>query len=221
MKAQFKTLYILCFALGILTATSCKKEPTHGDSIILLGMEEYVEPIAGFIPDTLRTHFINHFGTMPEGYIPPNIEGEYLIGRMKFCHSNHVAAGDGSNMHLRITNQHNRVAHVEFDDKGTVVVDTAFIMGNGQRFTLYFTEEKHVAIQGEFSIKRSVFITGEKTLTGIKDLRFGSIILEANDDGNVFVGGFKPGWYFIYQDEDGISENCNWFNDNEEGGNYE
>lgn len=31
---------------------------------------------------------------------------------------------------------------------------------------------------------------------------------------NPFVGSFIPGWYFIYKDQDGLAENCDWFDNN-------
>lgn len=191
---------------------SCDKNTYDEDTIILLGTESYVTPLNALIPDSLKVEFPKYLGEIHTGYIPPNIEGEYLISKKEFCHSNFVNLFDNLDMHLRITKQHNRVAKVEFDEGGTVVTDTAYVMGTDQLFTLYFTEQKEILFYSNISkVDRCVVITGEITDTGIKNLMFGNIILKAYQGNNPFIGNFIPGWYFIYKDNDGVSENYNWF----------
>lgn len=213
-KLIFKFSLIICFIFVLIGLTNCNKN-TYDETIVLLGKEAYVIPLNDLLPDTLKSKFQLHMGVMPEGYIPPNIEGEYVISPKEFTYSNFVNLFDNMDMYLRITKQHNRIATVEFYEGGTVVTDTAFIMGSGQLFTLYFKEEKGMTAYGYTSeIERCVVITGEKADQGIKNLVFGNIILEAKQGGNPFIGNFIPGWYFIYKDKDGLSENCNWFDNN-------
>jgi len=218
MKPIMKTTAVLLCAAGMMLGMACcQKTADEGDTVILLGYESYVVPLMDFMPDTLRTVFPSHFGSMPEGYIPPNIEGEYRIGKKQFCHANLFPIHDTEDMHLRITHQHNRVAHVELDEYGTVTTDTAYIMGNGPKFTLYFTEVKETTFFGaQCSNTRLVVISGEKTDKGIKDLRFGNIILDEGESSDPYITAFVPGMYFIYKDEDGLSEYCDWF-DHQEG----
>jgi hypothetical protein len=214
MKAMRKLLRLIC-AIGICCGfSSCTKENDNNGTVILLGREAYVVPMSEMIPDTLRDKFLMQMGNPPEGFIPPNIEGEYLISEKQFCHSNFVDLSDHEDMHLRVTNQHNRVANVEFHEGATVYTDTAFIMGSGQRFTIYMLEKRDMFFYSSYSMTRCVVITGEKTEGGIKDLWCGSIVLAADNGGDPFLGTFKPGWYFIYKDKDGMSENCHWFDDN-------
>lgn len=212
MTMKSLRIYIICCVIVIIGLTNCSKSTYDGDTIILLGTESYVIPLNDMIPDSLKVVFPNYLGEIPEGYIPANIEGEYLISKKEFCHSNFVNLFDNLDMHLRITKQHNRVAKVEFYEGGTVVTDTAYIMGTDQSFTLYFTEEKEMLFMGNTAkVQRCVVITGEKTDAGISNLMFGNIILKAYQGDNPFIGNFIPGWYFIYKDEDGLSENCEWF----------
>lgn len=207
-----RLIYLICCAFVVIMFMSCSKKTYDEESIILLGTESYVVPLNNFIPDSLKVTFPNNIGEIPSGYIPPNIEGEYVISQKEFCHSNFINLFDKLDMHLRISKQHNRVAKVEFDEGGTVVTDTAFIMGKDQLFTLYFYEQKNMAFYGNsFRVDRCVVITGEKTDTGIKNLMFGNVILDAKQGENPFIGNFIPGWYFIYKDKDGLSENCDWF----------
>ena len=214
-----KTAYLICITGMLLGLANCQKTVEDGESVILLGKESYVVSLAEMIPDTLQIVFPSHFGNMPEGYIPPNIEGEYVISRKQFCYANLIPLHDDQDMHLRITNQHNRVANVEFYEYGTVCTDTAYIMGSGQKFTLYLTEDRETEFFGAHCTNsRCVIISGEKTDEGIKDLRFGNIILESKENDDPYISAFIPGMYFIYKDEDGLSENCDWFDHQTEGG---
>lgn len=202
-------IFVICCVLF-----SCKKESENNNSIILLGKEAYVVPMSEMIPDSLQDKFLLQMGNPAEGFIPPNIEGEYLISEKQFCFSNFVDLSDHEDMHLRVTNQHNRVANVEFHEGETIYTDTAFIMGSGQHFTLYMTEKRSMSFYADYTITRCVVIAGERTDQGIKNLLYGSIILAADNGGNPFLGTFTPGWYFIYKDKDGLSENYQWFNNN-------
>lgn len=204
---------IICFFSACCGLYSCTKDNDSNDSIILLGKEAYVVPMLDIIPDSLQTKFLSQMNNPPRGFIPPNIEGEYLISEKQYCHSNFVDLSDHQDMHLRVSNQHNRVATVEFHEGETILTDTAFVMGSGQHFTLYLTEVRNMALYADYTITRCVVITGEKTEAGIKDLYFGSIILDSDNGDNPFLGNFTTGWYFIYKDKDGLSENCHWFGD--------
>lgn len=218
MKPMKKLTFILCVIALLYGLTGCQKDKGNGEDIILLGKELYVVPLDNFLPDSLKSVFPFHFGEMPHGYIPPNIEGEYVISKKQFCHSNFIDLSDTLDMHLRITYQHNRVACVELHEGSIVCTDTAFVMGSGNRFTLYMIEKRNMSFYGNHLITRCVVIAGEKTEQGIKNLRFGSIILLAVCDENAFIGSYKPGWYFVYRDKDGLAENCNWFENSGRGG---
>lgn len=213
MTAMKKTVIILAIAVNIVLAmTQCKKESSAGDSIMLLGTEDYVRKLTEIIPEEWQNDFFTSYGDMPQGYIPPNIEGEYVISPKQFICSNFVDLSDDLDMHLKVTDQHNRVAVVEFHEGETLRTDTAYIMGSGQNFSLYFEEERTMNFYGSLSsVNRLVLITGEKKPEGIKYLRFGSIILDVHESVNPFIGAFVPGWFFIYKDRDDLAENCHWF----------
>ena len=213
MKAINKTVIILAIAFNILLSmTLCKKESTEGESIILLGTEKYVKKLTEIIPEEWQDDFLTYYGEIPQGYIPPNIEGEYAISPKQFVYSNFVDLSDDLDMYLKVIDQHNRVATVEFYEGETLHTDTAYIMGSKQNFSLYFVEKRTRDFEGDItSVNRIVLITGEKTPEGIKNLRFGSMILDVREGVNPFIGSFTPGWFFIYKDQDGLAENCHWF----------
>ena len=202
-----KHILSLFFIILLMAFASCDKTNLDGDIVVLLGKENYVKNIDTMIPDSLSTEFLSRMGNVAEGYIPPNIEGEYIIGPIQFCYSNAYSIFDKQDVNLKITNQHNRVATVELYDEGYQITDTAYIMGEGQCFTLYFTEDRELSYFGSISsITRNVVITGEKTETGIRNLYFGNIIQNVYSGGSPYIGSFVPGWYFIYKDQDGMSE---------------
>ena len=213
MTVMKKTVFILATAVSLLlTTTQCKKESEAGESIILLGTESYVKKLTEIIPEAWQNDFSTNYGAIPQGYIPPNIEGEYAISPKQFVYSNFIDLSNDLNMYLKVTDQHNRVATVDFYEGETLHTDTAYIMGSGQNFSLYFVEKRTLDFNGIVStVDRVVLITGEKTTEGIKKLRFGSMILDVREGVNPFIGTFVPGWFFICRDQDGLAENCHWF----------
>lgn len=207
MKA--KTIQFILIII-IMSLTACTK--STDDTIVLLGEESYVIPLNDMIPDSLKTSFMNRFGSAPEGFIPPDIEGEYKISAKEFCFSNYLNLSDNQDMYLKISQQHNRVATVDFFECGKIRTDTAFVMGHDQFFTLYFNENKAVVFNGNhIIIHRLVVFKGEKTDNGIKNLYFGNIVMSTNNGVNPYLDPYNSGYYFIYKDKDGFSENCEWF----------
>lgn len=206
-----KTLLSVCCLLGLaLLLPRCLKDSITDDTIILIGEEKYVKPIESMIPDTLKNLFLEQLGNVHEGLVPPNLEGEYCIGEIAYCESNYLDLMNNDNMYLRVTRQHNRVAAVEFFDNKTVSVDTAYIMGSEDKFTLYMTENRRLPSPLEaYSFTRTVVISGKKTDEGIRDTRLGFIYMEVS--GPELIDFWKPGTYYIYKDKDGLSENCAWF----------
>ena len=202
----------------LYSLSSCSIPPD--ETIIFLGPESYVTPIEKMIPDAWQVPFLSNLGSLPEGYCPPDIEGEYRISKKQFCTSNlGYDLSDSLDMYLRIVNQNNRLASVQFFEGGSVWTDTAFIMGDDDRFTLYFKEKRALVSYGTTQAHwRFVIFTGRMSEEGVRDLYFGSLILSADNGEDQYVGAFIPGWYFIYKDDDGLSENSDWFSHVEDDG---
>lgn len=213
-----KTCLIL-FLGWLLLLAACRPDPVPHDTIVVLGDESYVIPMRDLIPDEWEGAFFEDFGVTPdEGYFPPVLEGEYRISKKQFVASSlDYDLSDTLDMYLQIFNQHNRLASVAFYEGGTVWTETAYLSGSGSRFALYFVETRELVSYGTtHAHDRFVLITGKKGADGIHDLRFGSMILSASNGDDVYVGAFIPGWYFIYNDQDGLSENCDFFGPSEE-----
>lgn len=211
-----KWFYIVLFVGWLLGLAGCSIPPD--ETIIFVGPESYITPLDQMIPDAWQSSFFSNFDSLPQGYYPPNIEGEYRISKKQFCTSNlGYDLSDSLDMYLRVVNQDNRLASVQFFEGGTVWTDTAFITGNDPWFSLYFKEKRALVSYGTtHTHRRFVLFTGRKSEEGIHDLYFGTVILGADNGDDPYVGAFIPGWYFIYKDQDGLSENSDWFSHEED-----
>lgn len=182
---------------------------TKNDSttLILLGTEYYVEDILNAVPDTLREAFEQHFGEVPQGYVPPKIEGNYVIAPKQRCFSNHLdwpLSVVEPNMWLQFTNQHNRVVEINLAEALDMFTDTVYITGYDNMFTVYYQEYKTVVLEeNEATMKRGVIIKGEMCDDGMKNLYFANIIMDViGDVSNELI---SPGQFFIYRDGDGLA----------------
>lgn len=210
--------WVIVCIVWLLGLTACEPDSST-NTIVVLGDEGYVIPMRDLIPDEWEQAFFDDFGTgVDEGYYPPDIEGQYRISKKQFVTSSlDYDLSDTLDMYLKIVDQHNRVARVEFYEGGSVWTEPAYIAGTGSHFSLYFVETRELVSYGtNHAHARFVLITGQIAADGIHNLRFGSMILSAANGEDVYVGAFIPGWYFIYKDQDGLSEPCDFFDHEEE-----
>ena len=210
------TLGLWLLMAGSLMLASCTKNDEN--TIVLIGTEYYIDDILTVIPDTLQTRFFAEFGTIPEGPVPPKVEGGYVVNPKTRVASN-VAGWPlqtlEPNTYLRFTGQHNGVVALDLNEATETLTDTVFVCGNGNAFSVYFTEDKRYEIPIDETtfhvrVKRGVIMKGQVTETGLADFRFATIIMEAEDDSNGLIGQYPNGSYFIYKDGDGTAERLDW-----------
>lgn len=202
-------IFVFCLLLASSVFWgSCTKNDDN--TIVLIGTEYYIEDILSVVPDSLQTRFFADFGSIPEGPVPPKIEGEYVVARKVRVASNlpgWALETVEDNTYLRFTKQHNGIVTLNLNEVAESVTDTVFVCGNEQQFAVYYIEDlKHELGR----IKRGVVIKGTKTAQGLSDFRFAQVIMESEDYSN---GQFPPnpvGTYYIYKDEDGLAENFDW-----------
>lgn len=210
-----RKIYFLLVVLLSVFCIGCQKGDTTGETIILLGEETYVKPLKSLVPDSLYpifdTLFVKHKDHTHEGYIPPNIEGIYVIDPKIIRYSNYNDTIHSHEAYFEITNQHNRIACINLLDGGSVITDSVFIMGNDQYFTLYYTEYKIMPNASAYPyLTRNIFLSGKKTDEGIQDLVYGNIIIGVPTIQNPLYDNFVPGNYFIFTDPDGLAANSTW-----------
>lgn len=178
----------------------------------MLETNPYIHPIEEVIPQELLGVFDSLDVTLPEGYIPPNIQGKYVFGKKEFCLSNYYDLSyDTVNVVFNFYDQHNGVVIADVDESGEAHTDTAFIMGKDNKFTLYMRQHRDdIVFMGfTFEITRSMVITGEVAGEGdnksLKNLYYGTYINDASDSSGGMVEYYKPGRWFVFKDKDGTS----------------
>ena len=215
MKKRF-VLSLWLLVIGGSFLISCTKN--NNDTIVLIGDEYYIDDILSVIPDTLQTRFFAEFGSIPEGPIPPKIEGSFVMSPKQRVSSN-VAGWPlqtvEPNMYLRFSNQHNGIAKMDLNEATETQTDTVFVCGNGNAFAVYFIENKayEIELNGQTyhaQIKRGIVMKGQVTDEGLKDFRYATIIMASDDDSNGIIAQYPNGSYFIYKDGDGITRNEDW-----------
>ena len=202
----FHIVFALITALGL---SSCLKEGT--ETIVYLGYEDYIPPIEDVIPQELLKLYLDSIGEIPQGYIPPNVEGSFVISPKQRLLSNNLISWPleviEPDMSFSINNQHNGVI-VNFDCSEATITstDSVYIMGHDNCFTIYFKEIKEFVDEGfTTTITRGIILTGEIYQEGIRNLRYADIIIDIYDDSNGLIVQYPIGQYFIYKDGDELS----------------
>lgn len=213
----------IIFVLGLLmicglALTCCTKNGEN--TIVLIGTEYYIDDILSVIPDSLQTSFSADFGSIPEGPVPPKIEGSYVVNPKQRVSSNLTEyewplQTVEPNMYMRFANQHNGIVKMDLNEATETVTDTVFVCGNGSAFAVYFIENKSYEIElgGQTyhaKVKRGIVMKGQVIEDGLKDFRYATIIMNSEDDSNGLIAQYPQGSYFIYKDGDGLAKREVW-----------
>lgn len=216
MKMKYLKLWISCAIIcALLGFVSCTKNDDN--TLILVGEENYIDNILSVIPDSLKVEFMDRFGTIPEGAVPPCVEGEYVIAPRVRVASNYAAWPVNipePNAYIRFADQHNGVVGLDLNEATETLTDTVFVMGHEASFTVYFIEDKNydVTMQEQeyhISLSRGIVMKGEVTNEGLKNFRYATIVLDMQADAEGFEL-YSPGTYFIYKDGDNLAERFDW-----------
>lgn len=215
MKSILKLGCLALVLCGMMFSSCTKNDDT---TIILIGEELYIDDILTVIPDTLKPAFDSIFGTIPEGPVPPKIEGSYVVDP-KVRVSTNVDIWPLTvvepNVYLRFSEQHNGVVTMDLNEATEQMTDTVFIMGHNKDFAVYFVENKSYDVpfgsqSFHVNVKRGIIMKGKVTSNGLSDFKIASIIMEAEDDSQGVLGQYAPGSFFIYRDGNGLAECFEW-----------
>ncbi len=216
MKTNRIILSLWLLVAGGMTLTSCTKNDTT--TISLIGTEYYIDDILSVIPDSLETKFLSDFGSIPDGPVPPKIEGSYMMNPKQRVSSNvqeWPLQAVEPNVYLRFSKQHNGIVTMDLNEATETMTDTVFVCGNGSAFTVYFIENKAYEVQVDnhtyhVRMKRGIVMKGAVSDRGLSNFRYATIIMETEDDSGGLIGQYENGSYFIYKDGDGTAENQEW-----------
>jgi hypothetical protein len=208
MKRIILGLWLLVF--GSVLLSSCTKNDDN--TIALIGTEYYIDDLLSVIPDSLQTRFFAAFGSIPEGPVPPKIEGSYVMSPKERLGSNlpnWPLSFIENNMWLRFSKQHNGIAKMEVNEVNETVTDTVFVCGHDNAFTVYCINQTAVDLDtAYFKMKTGTIMKGNVTEEGLDDFRYATIIMDVETNSpNSFN---TPGTYFIYKDSDGLAKNEEW-----------
>lgn len=207
------TLALIFF--GMVFA-SCTKNDEN--TIVLIGEERYIDDILTVIPDTLKPMFDVVFGSIPQGPVPPKIEGSFVVDPKQRVSSN-VSVWPLTviepNLYLKFSDQHNGVVAMDLNEATEQLTDTVFVMGHNKDFTIYFVEDKSYDVpfneqSFHVRVKRGVIMKGTMNDYGMANFSIASIIMEAEDDSGGLLGQYAPGSFFVYRDGNGLAEYLDW-----------
>lgn len=216
MKIKHIILGLGLFLVGGFALSSCTKNEEN--TIVPIGTEYYIKDILSVIPDSLQTRFLAEFGDIPDGPVPPKIEGSYKMNPKQRLSSN-VAGWPlqtvEPDVFMRFSVQHNELVKLDLNEATEHFTDTVFVCGSGNDFTVYFIEDKDYEMELNATtycvrMKRGVIMKGKMVGDGIADFRYATIIMETEDDSNGLIGQYPNGSYFIYKDGNGKAENFDW-----------
>jgi len=216
MKMNRIILSLWLLLAGGIALTSCTKN--DATTISLIGTEYYIDDILSVIPDSLEARFLADFGSIPDGPVPPKIEGSYMMNPKQRVSSN-VAEWPlqavEPNVYLRFSKQHNGIVTMDLNEATETKTDTVFVCGNSNAFAVYFIENKAYDVQVDnhtyhVRMKRGIIMKGAVSDRGLSNFRYATIIMETEDDSGGLIGQYENGSYFIYKDGDGTAENQEW-----------
>lgn len=215
MRNNRITKLVFSILLGMSFFSSCTKNDDN--TIVLIGEEFYIDDILTVIPDTLKPEFDAVFGSIPEGPVPPKIEGNFVVDPKQRVSTNINPAHWPltllePNMYLEFSEQNNGVVMMNLRDATDQITDTVFVMGNGNAFTVYFVENKSYDVDfgGQMvhvKMKRGVVMKGSVAPEGLADFKMASIIMKVEDDApQGLMTQYAPGSYFVYRDGNGMAD---------------
>lgn len=212
----------LFLAVGLALGSCTKNDDS---TIVPIGAEDYVKPLSSVVesifssvPEATKTKFLQDFGDLPDGPVPPKIEGSFKMSPKQRVATNTdlpVPAIEQPDLLLRFSNQHNELIQLDLNESTENFSDTVFVRGNDNAFAVYFIENKayEIPMGGtvyHVKMERGVIMRGKMTDRGIADFRYATIVMQAEDDSNGLIDQYDRGTYFIYKDGDGVVEKYDW-----------
>ena len=193
----------LLVALGILLS-SCTKVSSNGETIVPIGKEYFdVEELFSEVKPSFD-EVKGIMGIGDEDLIPPKLDNLYHMNRMRLIGSNYNEAPPSiSDIEMRFDCQHNCIVNIEFTESSiTQKIDSVYVIGNNDSFSIYFVEEKNYSIMNyHVRLKRGIIMSGSIAQDALSDFRLAFIVINWEDDSNGALHSYNPGTYMVYEEE--------------------
>lgn len=195
-----------------LTVESDTKTITFTGSINPWGEDTGIESI---VPPTILDK-MKPYIPVYEGINPPIVNGAYLIDPMVtvYCEDQGQGGYDPGKIVvstiIKFANQNNSKLSLDYAEKSVSgssdgTGNGAFISGSGDNFTAFFDNEG--TTQG-ISNRTALVISGTKTSTGIKNLKYAFVMVDkGSDPGNKLM---NVGVFRVFKDQDELARNTSW-----------
>lgn len=185
-------------------------------------LDEMTPQISELIGEDIYKALGDHI-TMYEGVNPPPyIDGVFLVYEMEtiYCSDNHYEAGEiVQPVYIKLSNRNDSTLTISYTDVNyfgnlTNTCNEAYIRGEGQDFTVYFTYE--TITDGTYGnlieLTVGIVVSGTYTGYGIENPTYAFIMVDkVNDTASNIM---DKGAYRIYGDKDGLSDYTYWPDEN-------
>ena len=221
----------------VMLMTSCLKDNFDQGTIVLMGTESDVKPIDSVIPDTLLSFITNGTAmgsvgalSLPRGNMPPDIQGEYIFCPIELCADNGYGVPRNDTLFFRFgggdQDQHNMTVSCDLYgdvmEKGDIYhrksQPKAYVMGNGNNFTAYFTLDYDCEFQGEtYKIKRGYVIMGTVSSAGIDHAVMACVNISVDEvSGQGYVNPPQKDYIYVYRvktfdNQFGLAQRYQWY----------
>ena len=193
----------LLVTFGILSC-SCTKVSSNGETIVPIGKEYFdVEELFSEVKPSFD-EVKGIMGIGDEDLIPPKLDNLYHMNRMRLIGSNYNEAPPSiSDIEMRFDCQHNSIVNIEFTESSiTQKIDSVYVIGNHDSFSIYFVEEKNYSIMNyHVRLKRGIIMSGSIAQDALSDFRIAFIVINWEDDSNGALHSYNPGTYMVYEEE--------------------
>lgn len=154
--------------------------------------------------------------TIYDGTNPPIVNGSYLIDQMTTVYCQDQGNGgydpgkDVINTKIKFSDQSNtklslNYAEKSVDGSSAATGSGAFISGSGDNFTAYFDTE---GTSDGISYRTALVLSGTKTSTGIKNIRYAFVMVEKGSDPSDEL--MEEGVFRVFKDKDELAKNTSW-----------
>lgn len=173
------------------------------------------------VPDEILIK-VEQYMPIYRGVNPPNIEGAYALNPMHviYCEDGGLAQGASVYpMNIRFYGQDREINTISYEaltiygstDSRRESASDAFVSGTGKYFTFYCNGNGVYSssdLTQTVDYKTALVISGEKTSSGIRNMKYAFIMVSKSSDPDNKV--MKEGTFRVFGDPDYLSENIEW-----------